>query len=333
MNIINKGLATAISCVACLAIVSCSNDEPMPNKINDETISESIEDSYMSNTNTVVWDTIVSNQLSKNEIFIGSRYLGIQNWNCIGNPADIYLGAVFPESTFGNNFDREVTGSKNPILAYTDFSDPFISTIENPSGANYNKFIKQIIRSDEYTTTKKPQLNLFRIANISNLDSLRNLFKYNKDFAKAIQEVVEQDKNFDDVNNWTIGEIIFKGFNVTMDIPETGIFINKDISEKGLVYVRSITYGATAYFVIGSDLPFSDIKGLLSNWSAFDGDENKLKNTSITIFTNSSLGQNATIHHSFESLHHFLNNPYDEDDYGYPVYCTGCYLEDNSFFH
>ncbi len=328
MNLIRNGLATAISCMACLSIVSCSNDEPIPNKINDETVSESNK-----NPNTVVWDTIVCNQLSKNETYIGANYLGIQNWDCNGNPPEIYLGAVFPESSFGNIFDREVTGSKNPILAFTDFSDPFISTIENPSGTNYNKFIKQVIRSDEYNTSKKPQLNLFRIANIKNLDLLSTLFTYNKDFAKTIKEVVEQDESFDHVKNWTIGEIIYKGFNVTMDIPENGIFINKDISEKGLVYVRSITYGASAYFVIGSDLPFTDIKELFSTWSKLDVNENKLKNTSITVFTNSSLGQNATIHHSFKSLNAFLNNPYEENDYGYPIYCTGCYLEDNSFFH
>ncbi len=151
MNLISKGLATVICGIACLTVVSCSNDEPTLSNVNEEPISESNE-----NTNTLVWDTIVCNQQSKNEIYIGSRYLGIQKWNCIGNPPDIYLGAVFPESTFGNVFDREVTGLKNPILAYTDFSDPFISTIENPSGANYNKFIKQVISSDEYKTSRKP---------------------------------------------------------------------------------------------------------------------------------------------------------------------------------
>ncbi len=330
MNLIKKGFTTAISFIACLTVVSCSNEEPTLSKINinEEPISESNE-----NTNSVVWDTIVYNQLSRNEIYIGSRYLGIQNWNCIGNPPDIYLGAVFPESTFGNVFDREVTALKNPILAYTDFSDPFISTIENPSGANYNKFIKRVVSSDEYKTSQKPQLNLFRVANITDLDSLGNVLTENKAFAETIQKVIKQEKNNDNVKNWTIGEIVFKGFSVTMDLPQVGIFINNDTSEKGLVYVRSITYGATAYLVIGSDLPFTDIKGKLTSCLKSDGNESKLKNTSITIFTNSSLGQNATIHHSFESLNAFLNNPYAENDYGYPIYCTGCFLEDNSFFH
>ncbi len=328
MNLINKLLATAISSIACLTVVSCSNEEPTLSKINEELKSECNE-----NSNIAVWDTIVCNQLSKNEIYIGSRYMGIQNWNCIGNPPQIYLGAVFPESTFGNIFDKEVTGSKNTILAYTDFSDPFISTIENPSGVNYNKFLKQVIRSEEYKTSKKPQLNLFRVANITDLDSLSNVLEDNKAFSKTIQEVIKQRKDIDNVKNWTIGEIVFKGFSATMDLPQAGIFINKETSGRGLVYVRSITYGDTAYFVIGSDLPYTEIKGMLTTCSKLDGNENNLKNTSITIFTNSSPGQNATIHHSFESLNAFLNNPYDDNDYGYPIYCSGCYLEDNSFFH
>ena len=319
---------TAISCVACFTIVSCSNDEPILSNVKDVPVSESFK-----KTNTVAWDTIVCNQLSKNQIYIGSRYLGIQNWDCNGNPPSIYLGAVFPETSFGNLFDREVVGLKNPIVAYTDFSDPFISTIEKPSGAGYNKYVKDAICSEEYKTSKAPQLDLFRIANITDLDSLSDVLTNTKAFAEKIRDVVEQYEDTDNINNWTVGEIIFKGFSVTMDIPEAGVFINKDISEKGLVYVRSITYGASAYFVIGSDLPFKDIKELLTSLSESNGNKSKLNTTSITVFTNSSLGQNAVIHHSLESLSTFLENPYNEDEYGYPIYCTGCYLEDNSFVH
>ena len=327
MNVCNKILITAISFISCLAVSSCSNDEPMMINVKTDPIPE-----HNKNT-SVAWDTIVCNQLSKNQIYIGSRYLGIQNWDCNGNPPSIYLGAVFPETSFGNHFDREVNGLKNPIVAYTDFSDPFISTIENPSGAGYNKYIKDVIHSEEYKTSGTPKLDLFRVANITNLDSLDDILTDNKAFAKTICEVVKQDNNTDNIKKWTIGEIVFKGFSVTTDIPESGIFINKDISEKGLVYVRSITYGASAYFVIGSDLPFADIKSLLTSWSTSNSNESKLKDTSITVFTNSSPGQNAVVRHSLESLNTFVKNPYNKEEYGYPVYCTGCYLEDNSFFH
>ena len=328
MKFINRFLTAAIPFIACFTFVSCSNDEPIPSNIKDVPASESFK-----NTNTVVWDTIVCNQLSKNQIYIGSRYLGIQNWDCNGNPPDIYPGAVFPEATFGNLFDREVVGFKNPMVVYTDFSDPFIATIENPSGAGYHRYIKDVIRSEEYKTSKAPQLDLFRVANITDLDSLGNVLTGNKAFAKTICEVVKQYENADSIRNWTIGEVVLKGFSVTMDIPQAGIFRNKDISEKGLVYVRSITYGASAYFVIGSDLPFKDIKKLLTSLSESDGNESELNKTSITVFTNSSLGQNAVIHHSLKSLNTFFKNPYDKGEYGYPIYCSGCYLEDNSFFH
>lgn len=327
MNVGNKILITAISFISCFAVTSCSNDEPMMINVKTDPIPE-----YNKHT-SVAWDTIVCNQLSKNQIYIGSRYLGIQNWDCNGNPPSIYLGAVFPEDSFGNLFDREVNGLKNPIEAYTDFSDPFISIIEKPSGAGYNKYVKDALRSEEYKTSKAPQLDLFRFTNITDLDYLSDVLSDNRAFSEKIREVVEQYENTDNINNWTVGEIIFKGFSVTMDIPEAGVFMNKDISEKGLVYVRSITYGASAYFVIGSDLPFKDIKELLSSLSESDGNESKLNTTSITVFTNSSLGQNAVVHRSLESLSTFLRNPYDKDEYGYPVYCTGCYLEDNSFVH
>ena len=176
-------------------------------------------------------------------------------------------------------------------------------------------------------------MDLFRVTNITDLDSLDDILSDNKAFAKTICEVVKQDNNTDNIKNWTIGEIVFKGFSFTMDIPESGIFINKGISEKGLVYVRSITYGASAYFVIGSELPFADIKSLLTSWSTSNSNESKLKDTSITVFTNSSTGQNAEIHHSLESLNAFFNHPYDRGEYGYPIYYSGCYLEDNSFIH
>ena len=117
MSVSDKILIAAISFISCLAVTSCSNDEPMMINVKTDPIPDH-------NKNTLVaWDTIVCNQLSKNQIYIGSRYLGIQNWDCNGNPPSIYPGAVFPETSFGNHFDREVNGLKNPIVAYTDFSD------------------------------------------------------------------------------------------------------------------------------------------------------------------------------------------------------------------
>ena len=104
MNLINRVLMTAISCIACFTIVSCSNDEPILSNVKDAPISESFK-----NTNTVVWDTIVCNQLSKNQIYIGSRYLGIQNWDCNGNPPGIYPGAVFLRLPLGISLIGKLT--------------------------------------------------------------------------------------------------------------------------------------------------------------------------------------------------------------------------------
>ena len=38
-----------------------------------------------------------------------------------------------------------------------------------------------------------------------------------------------------------------------MDVPSKSIFINEPSSLEDLVYIRSLTYGVTAYFVVASE--------------------------------------------------------------------------------
>lgn len=326
MKIIKILSIFAILSIACFWIVGCDRDEPTPGNNSDG-------NSPPDKLGNLEWDTIVCNQLSVNELFIGSKYLGVQNWNCNGNPPHIYPAAVFPENTFGTTFDKEITGTKNPIIVYTNFSDPFISTIESPSGVNYSQFLKHMLRSEEYQSNSKPQLNLYRIANLNTLDSLIKIFSDNHSFAKTFENIVKQKMVIDKIKSWTIGEVIFKGFTVTMDIPEKGIFADKMQSEKGLVYVKSITYGSTAYFVIGSDLPYSEVKAIVSQPSMIETEKQSLKNTHIVLLANSAIDQNAEIHTAFDGLSGYFRQPYIEGNYGYPIYCTGCFLIDNSYIH
>ncbi len=167
MRKISKILTAVTYIIVGFLIVGCNNDEPTPgNNPNPDS----------DKTCALAWDTIVCNQVSTNELFIGSKYLGIQNWNCNGNPPNIYPAAVFPEEAFASTFDKEVSGKKNPIVVYTTFSDPFISTIENPSGVNYSRFLKSMLRSEEYKSNSAPQLNLYRCVKMNNLDSLIKIF-------------------------------------------------------------------------------------------------------------------------------------------------------------
>lgn len=282
----------------------------------------------------IKWDNIVYNQLSANEIFIGSQYLGIQNWDCISNPPQIYPSSVFPETTFAKSFDKEVNEAKRPITLYTDFSNPFISTMKQPSGVAYQHFVKDLIKSEEYVSNKQPHLHLYRLANITSVENLSKIFPDNENLAKSFQDIVKQKVNVERFQNWIVGEVVFKGFSVTMDTPgQNGLFENSNIQTKGMVYLRSMTYGATAYFIVGSNLPYEEVKTLLSNPSIVDNAKEKLSQTAIILISNSSIDQNATLSTSIEGLNAFIENPYTKGSYGYPIYCTGCYLDDNRFFH
>lgn len=280
------------------------------------------------------WDNIVCNQLSPNDLFIGSQYLGIQNWDCIGNPPQIYPSAVFPETTFAKSFDKEVNETKRPITLYTDFSNPFISTMKQPSGVTYQHFVKDLIKSEEYESNNQPHLHLYRLANICSVENVSKIFPDNQKLAKTLENIVKQKVNVAQFQNWIVGEVVFKGFSVTMDTPgEEGLFENSNIQTKGLIYLKSITYGATAYFIVGSNLPYEEVKTLLSTPSIVDNAKEKLSKSVIILISNSSIDQNATLSTSFEALNAFVGSPYTKGSYGYPIYCTGCYLDDNSFIH
>ncbi|MDO4319456.1 MAG: hypothetical protein Q4C34_02660 [Bacteroidales bacterium] len=282
----------------------------------------------------VKWDNIVCNQLSANEIFIGSQYLGIQNWDCAGNPPRIYPSAVFPETTFAKSFDKEIMYEKNPISVYTDFSNPFISTINNPSGVNYQQFLKKLLDSEEYASNKHPRLHLFRMCDIGTYKNIATVFKDNRALANTLQDIIHQKIKTEDLKNWIVGEIVFRGFSVTMDSPGmSGLFKDSNIKTKGMVYVKSMTYGATAYFIIGSNLSYDELKNVISSSSLFEDASTRLSKSSIILISNSSQGQNATLSTSFEVLNTFMREPYSTGDYGYPIYCTGCYVDDNSFVH
>lgn len=194
MRKISKILTAVTYIIACFLIGGCNYDEPTPG-------NDSNPDS--DKTCALAWDTIVCNQLSVNELFIGSKYLGVQNWNCNGNPPGIYPAAVFPEDAFATTFDKEVSGKKNPIVVYTNFSDPFISTIENPSGVNYSRFLKSMLRSEEYQSNSEPQLNLYRCAKMNTLDSFIKIFPDNPSFAETFESIVKQKMDLDKIKSWT----------------------------------------------------------------------------------------------------------------------------------
>ena len=159
----------------------------------------------------------------------------------------IYPSAVFPETTFAKSFDKEVNDKKRSITLYIDFSNPFISTIDHPTGATYQQYIKNLLKSEEYDRNDRSILHMSRMANIESYENISKIFPENGELAKSLEDIVKQKVNAEHFQNWIVGEVVFKGFSVTMDAPgQKGLFENSNIQTKGLVYLRSMTYGATA---------------------------------------------------------------------------------------
>lgn len=88
-------------------------------------------------TNKLQWDVIVDNSTPNNDIFIGNQYLGIQGWSHLATPPYIYVGAVFPSSSFARSFDKEIAGKKNLIDLSFNFSNPYLTRMEKGSGSEY----------------------------------------------------------------------------------------------------------------------------------------------------------------------------------------------------
>lgn len=287
----------------------------------------------MNVTESIKWEDIVNNQTSPNEIFIGFKYLGIQNWNCPGNPPNIYPSAIFPETTFCRSFDKEVIAQKNPVTLYTDFSNPFIQTMTQPSGVDYQHFVKDMLKSEEFGDNMTPRLHLLRVANLGNPDNLPFVFSENYAVATRLLNIIKEKIRSDDLRTWLIGEIVFRGFTVTMDSSDSdGLLKDNKIDEKGLVYIKSMTYGSTGYFIVGSNVTYDDLKAAIITPNLVTNPFEKLSESSIFLITNSSPNQEATLSTTFDGLNEFIKTPYSNGSYGYPIYCTGCYIDDNSFF-
>ncbi len=187
MKTINILALFAISIIASCWAVGCDKDEPtLPIKKSEHRTPPDLD-----KTSTLAWETVYCIGLLDHELFIGSKYLGIQNWPCISSPPPIYPAAVFPENSFGSTFDIEMAGLKNPIFVQTDFSIPFFSTIENPSAVNYIRFLKHMFQSEEYKSYSGPKLNLYRFTNLKNLDNLIKIFPENPCFAETLKSIAK----------------------------------------------------------------------------------------------------------------------------------------------
>lgn len=328
-------VSMTFSCIASFMFTACERQELLPEE-NDKTLFPDSEKTT-SKDFSPTWDKLIDRESPITDgVFIGTRYLGVQNWLSLASPPYLYVGATFPQSTFATSFDKEVTDGKYPIDLLFNFSIPYIGRMENPRGTEYLQKMKEAVNSDEYKSyTRSFQPYKGRLANLQSLSNIESCFPDNKDFGKTLEKITRQEFNLNHIKSLSIGEIVFKGFTVSMDVPAQGLFINTPSNLTDLVYIRALTYGVAAYFVIASDHSYKDVLTAFktSFVDAYEKPDGVLNESQIILLTVSDVNQEADIKASFDDLKRFVEKPFSNGQlYGYPIFCKGYSAQDNSIF-
>lgn len=212
------------------------------------------------------WDTLIDDSKNDDEFFIGNQYIGVQRWECLATPPHIYVGATFPKSSFATTFDRENIDKKHPIDLTFNFPIPYITCMEDVKGSEYLQKIKEALKSKEFQSYTSPQRPyIIKFAELKSLSNIENCFPYNKEFGNALKKIAQQEFNMKNIKSLCISEVIFKGFTISMDVPSDGLFIAPPSSLEELVYIRTLTYGVTAYFVIASNNSYQNVLEAFKN--------------------------------------------------------------------
>ena len=282
---------------------------------------------------SVQWDSFIDNSAENTDIFIGTKYIGIQGWPLVANPPYTYVGATFPKNAFASSFDEEVKGNKQPLDLTFNFPAPYTTGMEEVKGTDYLKKLKEAMSSEEYKSYTPPtRPYIAKLAKLNSLVNLDSCFSENKDFGNTFERIAKQEFELENVKSLSVGEIVFKGFTVSMETPSNGLFVDTPTNLSDLVYIRTLTYGVTAYFVIASEHSYQDVL------TAFKGDDYKkpegiLQKSQIILLTVSDVNQEATIKSSFDDLKEFVNKPFsNKEACGYPIFCKGFYAKNNEVF-
>lgn len=286
------------------------------------------------------WDYKLSS-VSKDDIFIGDQYISVENRYMI-TPAPLYIGAVFGENDFAQSFKPEITAPRNPLDVIFDFTKPFTGTIDKESGSTgYKKLLAEALESRQYKEYIKNRLSPFdiKITEVYTNSDIEKAFPANNGvLGELLSKEVESKPKKAGIKSKLVGAITNRSFTTYMDTPVYGFFKDKKINEspQNPVYLRSITYGKAAFFVIESPYSYQEVEGaILSKLSlndAIDKGVEVLKNSTITLFIISGSLQIAKVYNSFQDLDDFLKSPFNEYSYGYPIYCQGVFTKDNTLF-
>ncbi|WP_373208146.1 hypothetical protein, partial [Phocaeicola vulgatus] len=244
--------------------MACEKEEHLVNK-NNEQLPQNPKD-MVQNKFIFQWDTLIDDSKNDDEFFIGNQYIGVQRWECLATSPHIYVGATFPKSSFATTFDRENIDKKHPIDLTFNFPIPYITCMEDVKGSEYLQKIKEALKSKEFQSYTSPQRPyIIKFAELKSLSNIENCFPYNKEFGNALKKIAQQEFNMKNIKSLCISEVIFKGFTISMDVPSDGLFIAPPSSLEELVYIRTLTYGVTAYFVIASNNSYQNVLEALLN--------------------------------------------------------------------
>ncbi|WP_294605755.1 hypothetical protein [uncultured Bacteroides sp.] len=320
-----------LSLLLTLFCSSCSKEKEDP--LNPESTAGRFENAPFK------WD-FVHPATTADDMFIGDRNISVKNWYVVTPPA-FYVGAAYTEKEFKRSFKPEIAAYKKPIDVIFTFTKPFTGTLEKGSGASgYMKLLVKSLDSQEYKEyieSKHSSLGV-KLVEIYSSTDLNKVFPNNDGIlGENLAKVMSNGSKINDVKSRLAGELSSINFTSYMDYPANGFFQDKenDMSQDNPVYVRSISYGKAAFFVIESKYSYKEVAdAVLSKLSLsnVENTEDILKNSTITLFTVADSQQTAEVYRSFTDLDAFLNTPFTELSYGYPIFCQGAYAKDNTPF-
>lgn len=318
-----------VSLLLFLSASSCSEEKGEP--LSPEPDKGRFEDAPFK------WD-FVHSTTDKDDIFIGDKYISVDNRYVAVSP-NFYVGEAYTEKDFGDSFRNEMTAYKNPIDVIFAFTNPFIGTVEEGTGASgYKKLLAMSLDSEEYKEYIKDKHSPFgvKLVEIYSSADLNKVFPDNNGIlGTLLAKELNGGIKMDGIKGKLAGELSSICFMSYMDYPANGFFRDKekDISPESPVYVRSISYGKAAFFVIESKYSYKEVADAILSKMALNDIKNAeeiLKNSAIVLFTVSDSRQTAEVYKSFEDLDAFLDAPFNEASYGYPIFCQVVYTKDNS---
>lgn len=283
------------------------------------------------------WDYLFST-VTEDDLFIGDLYLSVDNRYMV-TPPPLYLGAAYSEKNFGISFKPEIIASRNPLDVIFDFTKPFTGTIDKKHGSvGYKELLADALESKQYKEYITNRLSPFdiKLVEVYTYEDIEKAFPNNASLGELLSKEAQKTSKKKDIKSRTAGVLANRSFSVYVDTPVQGFFEDKAMNEnpENPVYIRSLTYGKTACFVIQSTYSYKEVEEAVKSKLSLSNTVGKgveiLKNSTITLFVVSDSRQTANVYTNFQDLDKFLETPFNEHLYGYPIYCQGVYTKDNA---